>query len=210
MNSSNFFFAAAPLAALRSFIVAASLGAAVTWAQAGFLPFTATVDGQSQIVDVLNPTGPVVRVQTQASGAGSIGPLDYHSSDVLDLATGQGTGSNRFVSADGDELFGSFSVQMLPGADASLFDLIGQVLFTGGTGSFLGASGVAGFIGRGQFISASLALTHFEFNGRLATVPEPGSGWLAAVALAIGWAGRARAGRPRAGIGKAPALQRAA
>ena len=45
-------------------------------------------------------------------------------------------------------------VQLVPGADASLFDLIGQVLFTGGTGELLGASGFASFIDHGQFVSA--------------------------------------------------------
>ena len=194
MNTIHSSFDAAPVRRVRSLFVASLLCASATLAQASFLPFGATVAGTSQIVDVLNPSGPVVRVQTQASGAGSFGPLSYFSTDVIDLATGQGTGTNRFVADDGDELFGSFSVQMVPGADASLFDLIGQVVFTGGTGDFLGASGGAGFSGRGQFISASLALTHFEFAGRLATLPEPGSVGLGALALALCWAGSARAG----------------
>ena len=170
--------------------LAVALGAAPTSSSAATVAFDAVVDGRSQIIAVINPTGPVVQVQTLAFGAGSLGPLVYHSGDVLDLATGQGSGSNRFVADDGDELLGSFTVQMVPGLDPSLFDLLGNVTFTGGTGDFLGATGSASFRGRGQFVSASEALTHFEFNGRLTTVPEPASWALVAVGLA--WCARPR------------------
>ncbi len=170
--------------------LAVALGAAPTSSSAATVAFDAVVDGRSQIIAVINPTGPVVQVQTLAFGAGSLGPLVYHSGDVLDLATGQGSGSNRFVADDGDELLGSFTVQMVPGLDPSLFDLLGNVTFTGGTGDFLGATGSASFRGRGQFVSASEALTHFEFNGRLTTVPEPTSWALVAVGLA--WCARPR------------------
>lgn len=170
--------------------LAVALGAAPTPSSAATVAFDAVVDGRSQIIAVINPTGPVVQVQTLAFGAGSLGPLVYHSGDVLDLATGQGSGNNRFVADDGDELLGSFTVQMVPGLDPSLFDLLGNVTFTGGTGDFLGATGSASFRGRGQFVSASEALTHFEFNGRLTTVPEPASWALVAVGLA--WCARPR------------------
>jgi hypothetical protein len=153
------------------------------------MPFSAVVDGQSSIVEVINPTGPVVRVSTEATGTAAGTPLSYFSGDVLDLGTGQGTGTNRFVTADG-ELFGSFSVQFIPGADASLFNLIGQMVFTGGTGAFLGASGSGSFEGSGQFISASLANTHFSFAGEVSAVPEPGTALLGALGLGLasGWA----------------------
>ncbi|MBC7942287.1 MAG: PEP-CTERM sorting domain-containing protein [Chitinophagaceae bacterium] len=146
--------------------------------------FNAVVDGTSQIVEVIDPTGPVVRVQTLATGSGTPGALTYHSGDVISFATGQGTGTNRFVTATGDELFGSFSVQLVPGADPSLFDLIGQVAFTGGTGAFAGATGAASFLGHGQFVTPSLALTHFAFQGSVTAVPEPASAALLAVGLA--------------------------
>ena len=154
-------------------------------AQAAFVPFNATVDGVSQIVAVLNPVGPVVQAQTLAFGTGSPGALTYRSGDILDLSTGQGSGTSSFTTANGDDLFAAFTVQMVPGADPSLFDLIGQLLFTGGTGHFLGATGFASFLAQGQFVSATEAKTHFEFAGRLATaaVPEPGSIVLAMLAL---------------------------
>ena len=174
--------------------LAALLFAASGLAQAGFLPFSATVDGVSQILEVIDPNGPVVRVQTLAFGSGSPGALTYRSGDTINLGNGQGSGTNSFTTADGDALFGSFTVQLVPGADVSLFDLIGQVQFTGGTGDLSGASGFASFIAHGRFVSAFEATTHFEFEGRVATVPEPGTavlGLLGLLAVAI-WRAPAR------------------
>jgi PEP-CTERM motif len=165
--------------------------------------FSASVQGSSEIAEVVDPNGPVVRVQTLAEGSGTWGLLTYHSGDVIDLSTGLGTGTNRFVAANGDELHGSFSVQMRPGADASLFDLIGQVSFNGGTGAFLGATGDASFIGSGQFISASLALTHFHFNGNVTAVPEPGA-WALILAGLGGLAALARRRRQDCPRGQPP------
>ena len=194
----KFALSQAALSVAPSAVLAAALGAALCAAPglstAATVAFHAVVDGTSKIIAVVNPNGPVVQVQTLAFGAGSLGPLVYHSGDVLDLATGQGSGSNRFVASDGDELLGSFTVQMVPGLDPSLFDLLGSVTFTGGTGDFLGATGSASFQARGQFVSASEALTHFEFNGRLTTVPEPAS-W-ALVAAGLAWCARPRPKTP--------------
>ena len=163
--------------------LAGLLFAASGLAQAGFLPFSATVDGVSQILEIIDPSGPVVRVQTLAFGSGSPGALTYRSGDTINLGNGQGSGTNSFTTADGDELFGSFTVQLVPGNDASLFDLIGQVLFSGGSGDFLGANGFASFIGLGRFVSASEATTHFEFVGRVATAPEPSTAVLGSLGL---------------------------
>lgn len=173
-----------PRAALAGLLLASS-----GLVHAGIVPFAATVDGVSQILEVIDPSGPVVRVQTLAFGSGSPGALIYRSGDIINLGNGEGSGTNSFTTADGDELFGSFTVQLVPGADPSLFDLIGQVLFTGGTGDFLGASGFASFIAQGRFVSAFEATTRFEFEGRVATVPEPGTavlGLLGLLAVAIG------------------------
>ncbi len=167
---------------------AAAVTAALTLvsplALAAAVPFSATAEGVSSIVEVINPVGPEVRVQTEATGTGTPGPLTYRSGDIINLATGQGSGSNRFVLPSGDELLGSFSVQMVPGADASLFELIGDVVFQGGTGVFQGATGGAAFRGNGQFFSATEARTRFVFQGTLNAVPEPPAVLLVGLALA--------------------------
>ena len=168
--------------------VAGLLFAASGLVQAALVPFTASVDGVSQILEVIDPNGPVVRVETLAFGSGSPGSLTYRSGDIINLGNGLGSGTNNFTTTDGDKLFGSFNVQLVPGADPSLFDLIGQVLFTGGTGDFLGANGTAKFIAHGQFVSAFEAKTQFKFEGLVATVPEPGTavlGLLGLLALAL-------------------------
>lgn len=165
--------------------IAALLCAVSALAQAGIVPFNATVSGDTDIVEIIDPSVPLVRAQTLASGSGSLGFLTYHSGDQINLATGQGAGTNRFVTEDGDELFGSFTVQMVPGADPSLFGLIGSVNFTGGSGEFLGASGSASFTATGQFTSQTHALTRFVFDGELSTVPEPATSLLTAMALAM-------------------------
>ena len=101
------------------------------------------------------------------------------------------------VRPNGDELFGNFSVQLVPRADPGLFDLVGQVDFSGGTGSFLDARGSASLLGSGQFISQTLALTHFVFEGQVSAVPEPSSLALFAGGLAGCFAClRPRRGRP--------------
>lgn len=208
MNRAHLLTLARSASAVVSRLVATGiLWAGTGLAQAALVPFDAVVDGVSQIVEIVDPAGPVVRVQTLAFGTGSPRPLRYHSGDVIDLATGLGSGTNRFVTDNGDELFGRFTVQMLPGADPSLFDLIGEVVFDSGTGGFLGAVGTASFVATGQFVSASEARTHFEFTGRVFTVPEPGTGALGAAAVALclmgrrrppTWPGRAVRSSPRA------------
>lgn len=142
-------------------------------AQADYLPFSATMAGDSNIVEIIDPSVPVVRLQTVAAGSGSLGLVGYSSGDIVNLATGAGAGSNRFIDADGDELFGTFTVQLIPTADPATLELIGEMLFTGGTGSFFGATGSASFFGSGTFDSATHALSRFVFDGRLALVPEP-------------------------------------
>lgn len=183
----------APVPVLRTLAcriaLAAGMMSGATVAAAAALPFSATFAGESSIVEVLDPGVPIVRVQTTASGSGVLGIVGYRSTDVVNFATGVGTGTNRFIEDDGDELWGSFTVQLVPTADPATFDLIGDMVFTGGTGSFAGATGTGGFTGRGTFDSPTHALTHFDFTGRLARVPLPSTAWLLALPLALLGAG---------------------
>ncbi len=152
--------------------------------------FNAQVAGQSDIVGVLDPNGPVVQIQTAASGVGSLGVLHYFSADEVNLGTGQGAGRNRFVADDGSELFGIFTVQLVPTSDPAVLELFGDVDFTGGSGRFAGADGFAHFTGGGTFISAATALSRFDFIGEVQLVPEPsglallGAAWVAAFGAA--------------------------
>jgi hypothetical protein len=152
-------------------------------AMAAPVAFSAHVEGQSDIVGLLDPAGPVVQIETAASGQGSPGALRYFSADEVNLATGQGAGHNRFVAEDGAELFGIFTVQLVPTADPAVLELFGDVDFTGGSGRFAGADGFAHFTGAGTFISATTALSRFDFVGELLLVPEPPSVALVLAAL---------------------------
>ena len=155
-------------------------------------PFNASYTGSAQVVEVLNPVGPVLRFQTHAAGSGAFDLGAYFSTDVIDMSTGAGSGTNRFVAGNGDELFAAFSVQVIPTAVANIVDLQGEATFTGGTGQFVGASGSAGFTGRGVFTSQTLATATLNYSGSIALVPEPASGLLllGGLAMAVPLVGR--------------------
>lgn len=162
-------------------VTALSLASAV---QASPILFTAAYDGQSQIVGVEDPSGPVVRVQSAARGAGALGLDEYFSEDVINLATGAGAGASRFRDAAGNELFGAFTVQLVPTDEPGVLDILGLVTFQGGTGRFVHATGWADLVGRGAFIDADTANSRFEFAGELRGVPEPGGLLLLVAGLA--------------------------
>ena len=168
-------------------IAASALAATAT--QAGQAPnFHFDSSGTAQVVEVINPQGPVLRFATQTEGSGGFMLTGYLSTDVVDMSTGRGGGNNRFVTASGDELLGSFTVQVIPTATPGTLRLEGLTQFTGGTGVFAGATGSASFVGSGTFISETRALVSFVHDGQLSMVPEPAStalllGGLAAIGL---------------------------
>jgi len=147
-------------------------------------PFTASYTGSSDVIELVNPTGPVLRFATVASGSGSFHLLSYTSTDVIDMSTGVGSGSNRFRAANGDELYGTFSVQVIPTAEAHIVGLSGLATFSGGTGIFNGASGSATLIGTGVFSSDTHAEASLQYSGSIALVPEPGSAAMLLTGLA--------------------------
>jgi PEP-CTERM motif len=180
----------------RAAAAIAMSGAALAPQAANALDLLVQVQGTAQVVEVINPTGPVLRFQTQATGSGSYGITGYTSTDIVDLGNGQGSGTNRFVTDNGDELFGSFTVQAVPGSGPGLLELSGLTTFTGGSGLFAGATGTASFTGSGRFISDTQALVSFSHQGSITAVPEPGTALLMAggVAVAAGLARRRPAG----------------
>lgn len=166
--------------------------AAATLASAALLPqhasaldFQMDSAGTASIVEVLNPVGPVLRFQTTSTGAGSFGLTGYTSTDTIDMATGQGSGSNRFIAGNGDILFGSFTVQVTPTETPGSLRVDGLTTFNGGTGAFAGATGAASFSGFGNFISETQAVVSFEHRGSISLVPEPGSAMLLTAGLAM-------------------------
>ena len=156
------------------------------------LPFSASFDTVTDIVGVVDPAGPVVQVQSQGSGSGAFGVLDYRSADQVNLATGQGEGDNVFTAADGSALFGHFTVQLLPTGNPLLLSLVGLVDIVGGSGRFDGADGELRFSADGAFVSPSQALLHFVFDGQLQVVDEPAGLPLVLAALLLGAAARRR------------------
>jgi len=155
------------------------------------LAFDAFYIGTAQVVEVIDPGVPLLRFESNAVGGGSFDLASYFSTDVIDMSTGAGTGISRFVATNGDELHGSFSVQVVPTSVANIVDLIGQASFLGGTGLFSGASGSALLSGTGLFTSPTLANATFRYNGSISLVPEPAS-WLLLSAGAVALVVRAR------------------
>ena len=159
-------------------------------AQAQTYDLLATVSGTAIVTEVLDANGPVLRFVTQATGNGSITGLQllitgYTSTDVVNMGTGSGSGTNVFIADNGDQLFGSFTVQATPTATPGALTLQGLTTFSGGTGLFSGASGSAAFTGNGSFISPTQALVSFVHSGSVAVVPEPATGALIAGGLAV-------------------------
>jgi hypothetical protein len=194
---------------LRSLLPHATLtlaAAACTPLSAAVLPFSATYSGTSNVVEVIDPAVPVLRFATLASGLGSFDLGNYVSTDVIDMSTGAGTGVNTFTAGNGDELYGTFIVQVIPTSVANIVQLIGQATFVGGTGLFLDASGQASFSGTGMFTSATSAIANLSYGGEVALVPEPAAWamWLAG-ALAMKLVTSSRTGAThRSGGEKAP------
>jgi hypothetical protein len=186
-----------PLAALTL-----AAGAAAP-ACAAALPFDASYSGVAQVVEVIDPTGPVLRFETHASGGGPFDLGTYFSTDVIDLSTGAGTGTNIFTAGNGDELHGIFDVQVIPTAVANVVDLIGQATFIGGTGLFSGASGSALLSGQGTFApDGASARAILDYTGSISLVPEPSTTLL----LAAGMAALILQTRRRAGTGSGAGL----
>jgi hypothetical protein len=167
----------------RALLSLAALTAA-TAASAVTLPFEASYSGVANVVEVIDATVPVLRFATFATGSGTFDLGAYFSTDVIDMSAGTGAGVNVFTAGNGDELHGSFTVQVIPTAATNIVDLIGQATFIGGTGLFSGASGSASFSGTGVFTSATSALAGLAYNGSISLVPEPGSGLLLSLGVA--------------------------
>ena len=124
-----------------------------TAASAASLPLNASYNGTAQVVELVNAVGPVRRFEATATGNRPFDLMNDVSTGVINTATGVGTGSNRFVAGNGDQLFGSFSVQGIATALPNIRGLSGQAqppLASQGGGAVLvqPAGGVEGLVRR--------------------------------------------------------------
>src|SRR5207302_3324022 len=78
--------------------------------------------------------------------------------------------------ADGDTLFGTYTGTVALGPAPGIFNAIENLLVTGGTGEFLGATGAITTTGTLQFIAGS-GVYSGTLSGRLnaPAIPEPAS-----------------------------------
>jgi hypothetical protein len=96
--------------------------------------------GAGQITSVTpGPNG--VSITAAGSGVAThLGKFTRTEEILLNPMDGTATGSITFISADGDELYCTFTA-----AFVSTNEIVGTYTFTGGTGRFEGASGTAPF-----------------------------------------------------------------
>jgi len=71
-----------------------------------------------------------------------LGRYTYAANECFDPATGSFAGIHTFTAANGDRLFGSYAGQVTPTDDPDVASYQEQLLITGGTGRFAGATGV--------------------------------------------------------------------
>jgi hypothetical protein len=140
----------------------------------------ATAGGQVPFKAVFNTEAestvnfPIASVHVVGEGhATHLGRSVTETTDQLvNLLTGAGTATYKFVGADGSALNVSFAFQAIPLPSQPGFSLPGNWTVVGGTGRFAGASGSGTADGTVIFTSETTGLGHFTMNG---TISSPGS-----------------------------------
>lgn len=83
-------------------------------------------------------------------GAGTathLGRYSYTADECFDPGTGTFTGDPTFTAANGDQLWGSYEGQVAPTSDPNVITYTETLTISGGSGRFLGASGVLEVVG---------------------------------------------------------------
>lgn len=111
-------------------------------------------------------------LQVLISGVGNathLGRYVYASTECFDPATGAFAGTPTLTAANGDTIVGSYSGQVFPTDDPNVITYEEELVITGGTGRFAGASG--------QVHGSGVAnLATGEYSQTLSgTVSSPGS-----------------------------------
>ena len=118
--------------------------ASVVGADASARPFSATLDGFAS--PVFLPDGcTIVNDEHGTGNAQHLGSITWVSHETVDVcsdpAGGIVTGQITLTAANGDQLFGEYHAVAILDFGAGQVTANGQLLFTGGTGRFEGASG---------------------------------------------------------------------
>ena len=103
------------------------------------VPFKGRLDG-AYILSFPSPSTLLVT----GSGTGNathFGQFTFEYDEVVDLATGSGTGTYEFTAANGDTLSASWTGFGLPTPDPNVLLVVENAIITGGTGRFADASG---------------------------------------------------------------------
>jgi hypothetical protein len=98
--------------------------------------------------------------------------LTETTDQLVNLVTGEGTATYRFVAANGDQFRARFVFTTAPLPTQPGLSLSGTWTIIGGTGRFAGASGTGTAEGSVIFISQTLGFGHFTMTG---TISSPGS-----------------------------------
>lgn len=91
--------------------------------------------------------------------------------EIVNLETGDGLASYRFISASGHAVHVAFIFLALP-LSPTQFAVQGEWQITGGTGRFEGATGFGTYLGQVEFVGPASALGHFAMAG---VISSPGA-----------------------------------
>lgn len=142
-----------------------------------------------------------------ASGTSTLGNFTYVASHCIvpPLPAAYFDGVFEWTLADGT-LFGTHSGALLSTGQMGVYDVVETLIFTGGTGFFVGTTGTADFVGQvrfGQFQGGPASFGEGRFTGKLniPAIPEPAS-WAMMIAGfgIVGMAARRRRSRHNCGL----------
>jgi hypothetical protein len=133
------------------------------------IPFKATWDADITTSTLAPPLLAVSGIgEGHATHLGLMTPQSIE--EVVNLETGEGVASYKFISANGDELHLEFVFLALP-ASPTLFAIQGTWQIMGGTGRFTDATGAGGYTGTVDFSDPNTAIGSFVALG---SVSSPG------------------------------------
>jgi hypothetical protein len=102
------------------------------------VPLTGTLEGSYELEFV----GPTLLVTGEGTGnATQLGRFTFTYDELVDLATGTGTGTYELTAANGDTLTADWTGYGLPTDDPTVLSVVEHATITGGTGRLANASG---------------------------------------------------------------------